>query len=762
MALADSTNPVAAAEPAVSPEAARFFEKNIRPVLVESCYQCHGEKKQRGGLRVDSLAALQTGGDRGPALVPGKPEESLLLRALSHATELKMPPKSKLPLQQIADLTQWVRMGAPWPGSTGAAAVAVRRGEFQLTAQDRAHWSFQPVRRPEVPTVADAAWAANPIDRFLLHRLEQTGLRPNSPAEKHELIRRLYYSLTGLPPTPLELEAFLADSSPGAYETMVERLLASPQYGEKWGRHWLDLVRFAETNSYERDGPKPNAWRYRDYVIRSFNDDKPYDRFIREQLAGDELADASAETMIATGFYRLGIWDDEPTDRDQAFYDGMDDILATTGQVFLGLTLDCARCHDHKLDPIPQKDYYRLLAFFRNLNHYRNGGSTDEVQLAAGPNGEVTFAYLPREKDRPDDFRKTIKPGAGAEWALCVTEPGPRAPETFVLMRGNPQIPGDKVEPAFPQILGGSSPALPQPPPDARSSGRRRVLADWIASPDNPLTARVIVNRVWQHHFGRGLVRSPNDFGLQGDKPTHPELLDYLTAEFIRGDWRLKPLHRLILTSQAYRMSSRGTPGGLAADPTNNLFWRFDMRRLSAEEVRDSILALTGSLNLKKFGPGVYVDIPKEVLAGQSMPGKGWGKSPPAEQDRRSVYIHVKRSLLTPILEGFDAPDTDRSSPVRFATTNPGQALGLLNSEFINQQAARLAERLRREAGTDSGDQVRLALQLATLRPVAAEEVRRGVALIKGLAEDDGLGPETALKYFCLVVLNLNEFIYLD
>src|SRR5262249_26374319 len=297
--------------------------------------------------------------------------------------------------EKIADLTQWVKMGAPWPGDTNApAAPAAAKGEYQVSAQDRAHWAFQPVKRPAVPRVKDAAWEANPIDAFIRAALEAKGLSPNPPASKRELIRRLYYDLTGLPPTPAEVEAFVADPSPRAYEALIDRLLESPHYGEKWGRHWLDLVRYAETNSYERDNPKPHAWRYRDYVIRSFNQDKPYDRFLQEQLAGDELPDADAEALIATGYYRLGIWDDEPTDRTQARYDGLDDIVATTGQVFLGLTFDCARCHDHKIDPIPQKDYYRLLSFFNNINHFRNGGPTDEAQMVTGADGRQTWAPL--------------------------------------------------------------------------------------------------------------------------------------------------------------------------------------------------------------------------------------------------------------------------------------------------------------------------------------------------------------------------------
>jgi hypothetical protein len=747
-------------EGAPSTEAVAFFEAKVRPVLIEQCFKCHGPDKHKGSLRLDSRAALLAGGDTGPAIVPGNPGKSLLIQAINHANdELKMPPSKKLAKERIADLTHWVQMGAPWPGGDAAATSTPRKGELQVTEKDRQFWAFQKVKRPAVPAVKDQVWVANPIDAFVLARLEAKGLRPNPPAGKRELIRRLCYDLTGLPPTPEEVEAFVNDSSPRAYERLVDRLLDSPHYGEKWGRHWLDLVRFAETNSYERDNPKPNTWRYRDYVIASYNADKPYDRFVKEQLAGDELPDADAESVIATGYYRLGIWDDEPTDRDLAKFDGLDDVVATTGQVFLGLTLDCARCHDHKIDPVPQRDYYRLLAFFHNVKHFSNGGPGDEVRLVRRE-GRQTFEYLSPEKPKDREELKQ-KPKAANDRALCVTEEGAKPPETFVLLRGNPQVRGDKVEPGFPQVLSTADPVLPTPAPNARTLGRRRVLADWIASPDNPLTARVMANRVWQHHFGRGIVRSPSNFGYQGDRPTHPELLDWLASELVADGWHLKPLHRLIVTSNTYRMASRANPEALAADPVNDLLWRFDPRRLTAEEIRDSVLAVTGTLNPKMYGPGIYVDIPKEVLAGQSQPGKGWGKSPPEEQNRRSVYVHVKRSLLTPILETFDLAETDRSTPVRFATTQPAQALAMLNGAFLNQEAALLADRLRREAGEDVDEQVALALRLVTGRPPTKSEVRRGVGLVEGLKKDGAMADE-AVKYFCLVALNLNEFVYLD
>ncbi|HEV7406835.1 MAG TPA: PSD1 and planctomycete cytochrome C domain-containing protein [Chthoniobacteraceae bacterium] len=793
-----------AAEPAT--EEAAFFEKRIRPLLADHCYKCHSAEaeKVKGGLLLDSRAGLLKGGETRPGIVPGVPEKSLLIAAVNWKDEdLQMPPKKKLTEAQIADLTEWVKMGAPWPGGDQTAAPVAKK-EFAVTDKDRAHWAFRPVKKPAPPAVKNQGRVANPVDAFVLAKLEAKGLTPNGPADKRALVRRVYYDVTGLPPSPEEVEAFVADTSPKAWEALVDRLLASPHYGEQWGRHWLDLVRFAETNSYERDNDKPRAWRYRDYVIRAFNDDKPYDQFVREQLAGDELPDRSAESIIATGYYRLGIWDDEPVDGFQARFDMLDDIVATTGQVMLGLTVDCARCHDHKIDPIGQRDYYALLSFFHNVNYYRNGGATDEVPLPgltgidpdpfAGkreglemriaeieehfrerhPQGVVSSQlvrnqgerYLGKETlDRYLQFKKELdalkNDKVTGNKALAVTEAGVKPPETFILLRGNPANKGDKVEPAFLQVLDPPPPVIVAPT-GVKSSGRRLALANWIASRDNQLTARVMVNRVWQHHFGRGLVRSPNNFGVQGDAPTHPELLDWLASEFVEQGWSLKALHRLILTSNTYRMSARPSPAALKADPPNDLLSHFDMRRLTAEEIRDSLLAVTGTLNPEMFGPSIYVEIPKEVLAGQSLPGRGWGKSSPEEQARRSIYIFVKRSLITPILASFDQAETDRSAPVRFASTQPTQALGMLNSAFVNEQAGKLAARIRREGGSDIVGQVRLALQLATSRPPSDVEIKRGVAFIEALQKTDGAAPEAALKTFCLLALNLNEFLYLD
>ncbi len=805
-------------------DGAQFFRSQVQPLLQAHCYTCHGPgKKVKGGLRLTSRAEVLEGGDSGPAVDLAHPERSLILEAVRYDGATKMPPRGKLSKAQIDVLTRWVKQGLPW--APAEAKVARKHGPPPVDDHARNFWSFRPVVRPRVPAVRQTDWVRNPIDAFVLAKLEAAGLPPAAPAANETLLRRLYYDLTGLPPTPAEVAAFRADPSPTAYEKVVDRLLSSPRYGERWARHWLDLVRYAETNSFERDGAKPFVWRYRDYVIRSFNTDKPYDRLIKEQLAGDELDGVTDEGLIATGYYRLGPWDDEPADPLLALYDDLDDIVATTGQVFLGLTVNCARCHDHKFDPFPQKDYYRLLAFFHSIQRFgvrsaetvaraslRPIASREEQrrQLAVVRAYQTEMADLKRrmkvieDRVRPrlpggdrDDFehegnrlrvlRKHVpdlltakefdayqalwrwrdkrrkNPPSVLAQALCVTEVGRTPRETFILARGNPRARGERVEPGFPSVLTAASPALPRPRAEAKTSGRRRVLAEWIARPDNPLTTRVMANRLWQYHFGRGIVRSTNNFGYQGTPPTHPELLDWLASEFTARGMRFKELHRLIVTSSTYRMSSRPSPAAQSRDPENDLLSHFDLRRLSAEEVRDSVLAVCGSLNGKMGGESIYPRIPKEVLFGQSYPGWGWDQDCPAEERaRRSVYVHVKRSLAVPLLAAFDAADPDGSCPVRFTTTQPAQALAMLNGDFLNAQAAVFARDLLRRAGADPAGQVRLALWRVTQREPTAGEVERGLRFMAALRAEHKQPPEEALRSFCLLALNLNEFLYLD
>jgi len=960
---------IAIENPATAVVAGADFAKEIQPLLAKRCFACHGPTTQEGGLRLDeqagATAALDGGGH---AIVPGSIDESLILeRILSTDPDIQMPPEgARLTPTQVNAIQRWIAAGAQW----------------------KEHWAFRPLVRPALPDGNEATAAGiqvvatgsaitgNPIDAFVRAGLVAAGLKPPVPAQKTMLLRRATYSVTGLPPTQGELRDFLADESPVAWEKAVDRLLASSHYGEQWARHWLDLVRYADTNSFERDGNKPHAWRYRDYCIRSFNDDKPYDQFVIEQIAGDEIPSPTSDALIATGYYRLGLWDDEPADKAQARYDGLDDIVATTGQTFLGITVNCARCHDHKIDPILQKDYYSLLSFFHNMTPMGTGGEHIERPIFADANAEQAYqaavadltlrrnaaqkgvtdqeasfrlewertqggdlvgsdlddlqfrffrdswTTLPafdeiKPEDmgvvpgnrfdlavapslRPDAFgyvfngflkvpadgdytfvldsddgsRLTVDgrvvvqydgihgegdprtavvslkegrlpiqleyfqgahgqelslawsgPGftgrslsaehdkkldknkkwndadairedgqrlLGVEWkkaydekvalldrlkkehvpvekALVVTESGPQAPDTFVLFRGNPHAelkPENKVEPAFLSILKAKVPVIPTPAPNAQTTGRRTVLARWLVSADNPLTARVIANRIWQHHFGRGIVRSASNFGMMGDPPTHPQLLDWLATELMANNWRLKSLHKMILMSQTYQAASTGNSEALAKDPLNDSLWRFDMRRLTAEEIRDSIHAVSGALDPKMFGPGVYPEIPKAVMAGQSRPGEGWGSSPPEEQARRSIYAHVKRSLITPILADFDVADTDTSCPVRFATTQPTQALGMMNGIFLQQQARVFAARVRREVGGPNGAniaaQVRRALELGLTRTASDEEVAQGVALVDRLEDQDGVSPGRAMELYCLMVFNLNAFAYLD
>jgi hypothetical protein len=815
--LAPSTTSVAG-PPAKTFSAAdiAFYEKEVLPILRANCLKCHGgTDKIRGGLRLTARELVLQGGDSGPAVMLDSPAKSKLLQAINWKDGLEMPPKGKLLAKDVATLTRWVEAGIPW--TPGTAPVIVKHSDGgKVTPEARDYWAYKAVKRPSVPVVKSTAWVRNPIDAFILARLEAKGIQPAPPADRVALARRVYYDLIGLPPTPEQVDSFVNDKSADAYEKLIDQLMASPHYGEKWGRHWLDVVRFAETNGYERDGPKPFAWRYRDYVIKSFNDDKPFDRFVREQLAGDEMPGYDPQAIIGTGYYRLGLWDDEPADPMQARSDELDDIVATTGQAFLGMTMNCARCHDHKIDPIPQADYYRMVAFVQDVPRFNYSRDTrvavavtdlappavrvvyekelkardakvEELRLAMrkiedaaipkmsaedqrATEGPQRIAVLRRKlkdfvtpeqwteysKLKTDRIALETRPEPTRELALsvnhCTANPGP----THVLIRGNPHVPGAEVQPAFPSVLCSTAPTIAR---SEASSGRRTALANWIASADNPLTARVFVNRLWQHHFGRGIVATPNDFGKFGTAPTHPELLDWLASEFVAGGWRIKHLHRLILLSNTYRMSSRASEAGLKLDPANQLFWRFNMRRLTAEEVRDSILAVSGKLNLKAGGPSVYPPIPKAVLAGQSMPGSGWTVSPPEEAARRSVYVHVKRSLLVPILAVHDQADTDNSCPVRFTTTVPTQALGMLNGAFLNEQAKALADRLSHDVPDNLENQVRQAIRLTSGRKPSEEEVNRDVAFIHDLSAK---GVADALKQYCLLNLNTNEFVYLD
>jgi len=681
---------------------------------------------------------------------------------------------------------------------TTGVGPKLRSGKFAISDEDRAYWAFQPVQRPPIPSISNSQ-SPNPIDAFVLARLKEKNLAMNPPATPRELVRRAWFDLLGLPPTPGEVATFEKNPSDGAWAELIDRLLASPHYGERWGRHWLDLVRYAESNGYERDGAKPNAWRYRDYVIESFNADKPYDRFIREQLAGDEIADeqlANAagskdwrDAIIATGFYRLHVWDDEPDSTVKAEFDDLDDIMVTTGAAFLGLTIGCARCHDHKYDPISTADYYSLLSFMRSIDGYGlqhtggGGRGTGKIQRSL-----ATAAELAKWKTRAKEAEQRLAGATAAEadkklevelkklreaappfdYALAIAENGPKPRTTHILARGDALTPKGEVEPAFPVVLGLAKPKLSERPADAKTTGRRRVLADWIASSQNPLTARVMANRIWQKHFGVGIVPTPDDFGQTGEQPTNQPLLDYLASEFVASRWSVKAMHRIIMTSRAYRMSSRAdNRKALEADEANTLLWRQNLRRVEAEVVRDTMLAVTGTLNPKRGGPSVFPTLPKEVHGTQDSSGKGWGDSPTVEQNRRSVYLVVKRALKVPLLECLDFANSASPVAVRPSTTTAPQALMLLNDSFVQAQAAALAERIVRDAGAQQEKQVTRAFQLVLQRGPTKAELKVSKSLLadqhKRAATEGASEPErVALNSFCRGLLNVNEMIYVD
>jgi Protein of unknown function (DUF1553)/Protein of unknown function (DUF1549) len=660
--------------------------------------------------------------------------------------------------------------------------VNLARFDAQITSKEREHWSFQPVRRPAIPSVKDPAWVRNPIDAFVLAKLEAKGWKPSPAAEPGALLRRIHLDLTGLPPTLAEQDAFRADPSPAVLDRVVDNLLQRPAHGERWARHWLDVARYADTNGYERDGNKPSVWRYRDYVIRAFNDDKPFDRFLLEQIAGDELPDSSPDTILATGFHRLGPWDDEPADPKADHYDQLDDMVATTAQVFLGLTLQCARCHNHKFEPLTMLDYYRMVAVFHGLKRPGNGRS--ELDLPALPPARRSAEARVERQIRGLLAGRcgtllasagmpfiALGPSAAGEYQIqkARSDPAPRGyflhetspfpPATPLLVRGAATRPGPEVAPGMPAVLVEKQPAFL--PPSEHTSRRRLTLARWMASPDHPLTARVIVNRVWGWHFGAGLVRTPSDFGVMGQPPTHPELLDYLADRFVREGWSIKKLHRLILTSNTYRMSKRSRPECMVKDPENRLLWRAPYRRLEVEAVRDSMLAISGQLNPQLYGPSMFPSIPREAVEGHSDPNTVWMASSERDQARRTIYVHVKRSLLVPLLETLDFCDTARTAAQRSVTTVAPQALTLFNGAFVNQQSRHLADRLFKEVGPDSSAQIERIYRLALCRPPTERERMALLGFLQA-RERDGMKATEAAVQMCRVVLNLNEFVYPD
>ncbi len=952
--------------------AVAFFDKNIHPVFESSCYECHGGDKVSSGLVMTNRASLIKGGNRGPGINLNDPESSILLKMINHTDEkLRMPmDKPALTQAQIDKFTDWVMMGAPYNPSREFKAK-VTDGVI-IDDKARSYWAYQLPQKPDVPTV-ESKFVKNAVDAFILEKLTEEGIQPNQPAELNMLVRRVYYDLTGLAPTKAEIDAFVAAyKSDQDWFDLVDRLLNSPHFGEKMATHWLDLVRYGETNGFERDSLKPQVWRYRDYVINAFNKNKPYDQFLIDQLAGDEIANRTLESSIATGFLTLMQRDDDPADVPQAHADMVSDMVDVTGEAFLGATMHCAKCHDHKGDPIRQADYYSMRAFFDGIEPNRikraNGLWVDELERAkhkkrirdASEAKAIAFRAIDRSLMQPylqpsgqpepmipmslgdrqewevasevpkttnwtfpsydgsdleklklplvtnplpkfgfssknstiwnghdkivlrktfglteiperlfvyfqasslknleihlngelifngalpnidhnwyyvfdnkaiselttgknaisfvaevannrlyfdlgiyfeqkfklteislvrhyphiirqiyggetyekldlavDHFIKARSPAKGQEY-LTVREIK-KLDKAFIHVRGNVHASGKEVPLAFPEVMVSSQKtAIPKIDPNFfeknRSHGRRLALAKWITSEENPLTARVMVNRLWQYLFGKGIVTSSNDFGEFGEMPSNQALLDYLAVEFIESGWNIKHMLSLILNSSSYRLSTAYNEASFSLDPSNRWVWRHDARRLTAEEIRDSFLAVSGDLNLEAGGEPIRPKMPKGLLETASKPTKVWPETIGPQAKKRAVYIHVKRSIKLPILASHDSPERDMSCAARFTTTVPTQALTMLNSEFVNKCATDIASRIR-ETSKDIDEQIKMGVQLALSRDATQQELKELRSLSVDLHKTYGTSEEEVLNRLCLVILNLNEMIYLD
>jgi hypothetical protein len=816
---------VAAPAQAKGDEADTFFELKIRPVLAGTCFKCHGGEKVSNGLRVDSREALVKGGKHGPAIVPGKPDKSLLVQAIrqTHA-EIKMPPDRKLPDAVADDFVIWVKNGASWPPTH--------------TFKSGKHWAFEPVRKVTPPDDA-SGWSSNAIDRFIHVKRQAAGLKPVASADKRILIRRVTFDLIGLPPTPEEVQVFLADDSPGAFGKVVDRLLASPRYGERWGRHWMDVARYADTAGDNADYPIPEARLYRDYIIDAFNADKPYDQFVKEQLAGDILAKQGprqqyAERVIATGF--LALSRRYATAPYELWHLTLEDTIETTGRAFMGLTLRCARCHDHKFDPVTKEDYYALYGIFASTQFPWAGGEEfqsmkrprehfvpvlppDQAasrmqpfqarvkQIEADIRGlevdgplprylaeldqrlaakahsiqhqearrqnadalKAERATLQRERDRTNAqiqaklsplrerrhqlLRASLPPGLPGAYAVQEGTPV----DAYVQIRGEVSERGPVVKRGAPRFLTGDAPlSIPT------SSSGRLQLADWLTRPEHPLTARVMVNRIWQHHFGKGVVVTPSNFGLRGEEPTHPELLDWLAARFVEGGWSIKAMHRLILLSKTYQLASSHDAANAAKDPANRWYWRSDRRRLDAEQIRDALLAVSGKLERSRPGPHPFPPIDKWVWT-QHNPFKDVYPT-----NHRSVYLMTQRFQRHPYLALFDGPDTNTTTARRATSTVPLQALFLMNSTFMRDQTEGFARRLM-AASKDDTRRLALAHQLAWSRPATSKEIQRGQDYLSACEKElartgaprDRLELEAWTSYV-RVLISANEFVYLD
>jgi len=840
------------------------FTKDIQPILQNSCWKCHGEAMQLSKLDLRTREAALKGGEKGPSIVPGNAGESRLYRRVAGLEKPAMPMDGMLVGEQVAAIKTWIDQGAHWDAGVEAKAPTVDRAallaleNMEIPPEARNYWAFKLPLQAPLPNVSTNL--TNPIDRFLEKTRQEKGLKAAPKADRLTLLRRAYLDLIGLPPTPAEAAQFMADNAPGAWERLIDRLLASPHYGERWGRHWLDVARYADSDGFEHDYDRPNAWMYRDYVVRSFNEDKPYNLFIKEQIAGDELENKSDDTMIATGFLRAGPRVHfREKDTPERRFDYLDDVLATIGRGVLGLTVQCARCHNHKFDPIPQKDYYALEAaifgyvettyplvpkeeadayskkvaeidaqikplreqiakieepyreklkaealkkFPENVQRAvakspseRTTGeallATQILEGALNVSGrEVERALTPAEaaqrkslsdriealqseKPKPipvadivtdGDYRFTPL-GDGDDVIGCVKcriqegqgsflHQGPgryEMPPSYFLIRGDPNSKGSLMKPGFVTVATFGNPPTEIPPADGRTSGRRRALAEWLVSRENPLPPRVIVNRIWHHHFGRGIVPTLDNFGKMGDPPTHPELLDWLAVEFMNRGWSIKQIHRLIMTSEAYQMASAyNDSANIDKDPQNQFLWRFRTQRLDAEVVRDEVLATSGALNLAIGGKAVRPPLP-DALVKSTIYNVWKNQEDGPEVWRRSLYVYRKRGMAFPMFEVFDMPDPNFSAGRRSISTVPTQALTLINNEFVLNQAQLFANRVKKEAGDDPVQQIQLAYRIALSRP--PDDIELAVAT-------DLVGSHS-LTDLTHVLLNLSEFLYM-
>ena len=837
------------------------FTDHIRPIFERSCWNCHGEASQLSDLDLRTREAAVEGGVRGPALVPGHADESRLYRMLAGLDDPPMPMAGD-PLSdaELLAIRTWIDDGAHWDegGATSADVALAALENTMLPDGAREYWAF---KLPKKATVPASKVYEHPVDRFLDAARQEAGVTAAPRADDLTLVRRAYLDLTGLPPTLEEIDEFLADKERGAWERLIDRLLDSPHYGERWGRHWMDVARYADSTGFEQDYRRDNAWRYRDYIIDAFNEDKPYNQFLREQIAGDELDHVTDETLIATGFLRAGPRVNfREKDNPERRHDYLDDVLATLGRGVLGMTVHCARCHDHKFDPILQKDYYSMQASIfgyveidyplldrAGVREYREKNAAidaaqqplrDEIAEIEAPHRERLRIELIEERFPENVQQAAFKPEAertageqllaaqvlsinpprrqvvaalseaeGDRWSkltaavealeavrppeppmaeivtdgdyryapdgpgdnvigcpecrILPDEPGSflheeggppfEVPPNYFLIRGDPFSPGSEMSPGFLSVATYGDPPTVLPRPDGRTSGRRLALAEWIASRDNPLTARVMANRIWHHHFGRGIVRTLDNLGRMGDEPTHPALLDWLAVEFMDRGWSIKEMHRLLMTSEAYRMASAHEDAdSRAADPENRLLWQYRPQRLEAEALRDAIMTVSGAIDLTVGGQPVFPHVPQQLLLAAR---NGYWEDQEDGPDvwRRSVYVFRRRSLGFPFFETFDLPDQNQTAAARNVSTVSTQALTLMNNPFVLNQARLFAARLERAAPGDLQAQIELAYRIALTRPPTTAEA----AIARELAAGRGL---VDLAH---VMLNLNEFLYL-